>query len=80
MCSLCVCVCVCVCVVFAVVQSKLVVKNRANSDTSYISRPWFDMYLGDRRPIVLNSNPFIAFKEDPDLTDQVRGHIQHMGG
>ena len=27
--------------------------------------PWSDMYLKDRRPLVLNHNPFIAFNDDP---------------
>ena len=46
-------------------------RDRQNKDTSYISGPWFDMYLKSRLPLVLNYNPFIAFKEDPDITDQV---------
>ncbi len=29
------------------------------------SDDWFDMYLKDRRPVVLNHNPFMAFNEDP---------------
>ena len=52
-------------------QSKLVLEDKANSGTSYISKPWFDMYLSDRQSLVLNYNPFIAFKEDPTTTDQV---------
>jgi carnitine O-palmitoyltransferase 2 len=28
--------------------------------------PWFDMYLRSRQSIVLNYNPFIAFKPDPN--------------
>ena len=47
-------------------------RDRQNKHTSYISGPWFDMYLKSRLPLVLNYNPFIAFKEDPDITDQVR--------
>ena len=46
-------------------------KDRKNKHTSYISGPWFDMYLKSRLPLVLNYNPFIAFKEDPDIKDQV---------
>lgn len=53
-----------------VLQGKLVLDNRKNKHTSYISKPWFDMYLSDRKSIVLNYNPFIAFKEDPATTDQ----------
>lgn len=33
---------------------------------NYISEPWFDMYLKARESIVLNYNPFIAFKPDPN--------------
>ncbi len=54
---------------YAVLQGKLILDNRKNKHTSYISKPWFDMYLSDRRSIVLNYNPFVAFKEDS--TDQV---------
>ncbi|CAL4150213.1 unnamed protein product, partial [Meganyctiphanes norvegica] len=45
----------------------------ANKHTSYISKPWFDMYLSDRVPIVLNYNPFLAFKpeERPGYNDVV---------
>ncbi len=34
---------------------------------NYISEPWFDMYLRARESIVLNYNPFIIFKPDPNL-------------
>ena len=29
------------------------------------SEPWFDMYLRDRRAVVLNHNPFMSFNDDP---------------
>ncbi len=32
----------------------------------FFSEPWFDMYLSSRDSIVLNYNPFIAFKNDPN--------------
>mgnify|MGYP001797000691 CR=1 FL=1 len=34
---------------------------------------WFDMYLRDRRPVVLNHNPFMAFNPPPtaELKDPV---------
>ena len=54
-----------------VLQGKLILDDRANKHTSYISKPWFDMYLSDRKSVVLNYNPFIGFKEDPTTTDQV---------
>ena len=43
----------------------LVQQDKSNKHTSYISAPWFDMYLKDRQSIVLNYNPFIAFIDDP---------------
>jgi carnitine O-palmitoyltransferase 2 len=46
-------------------------RDRQNKQTSYISGPWFDMYLKSRLPLLLNYNPFIAFKEDPTIKDQV---------
>ncbi len=49
---------------------ELVLNDKKNKHTSYISKPWFDMYLADRKSIVLNYNPFIAFKDD-QITDQV---------
>ena len=32
----------------------------------FFTEPWFDMYLSSRDSIVLNYNPFIAFKNDPN--------------
>ena len=32
--------------------------------TSYISAPWFDMYLRDRAPLLLNYNPALCFHDD----------------
>lgn len=42
--------------------------------------PWFDMYLRSRDPIVLNYNPFIAFKPDPNSSQmtQVSGAKQKI--
>lgn len=33
---------------------------------NYINDSWFDMYLSSRDSIVLNYNPFIAFRHDPN--------------
>lgn len=52
-------------------QVKMILNDRQNRHTSYISELWFDMYLSDRKSLVLNYNPFIAFKEDPSTSDQV---------
>jgi carnitine O-palmitoyltransferase 2 len=46
-------------------------RRAAATYSSYISAPWFDMYLKDRRPIALNSNPHLGFKDDDDVP--VRG-------
>ena len=32
--------------------------------SSFITEPWFDMYLCDRRPILLNSNPALIFADE----------------
>lgn len=47
-------------------HSILLKNDKANKDTSYISEYWFDMYLTSRLPLVINFNPFMAFKNDPD--------------
>lgn len=46
-------------------QAELIAINKRNKHTSYISGPWFDYYLKSRSPVVLNFNPFLAFKDDP---------------
>nr|XP_022297829.1 carnitine O-palmitoyltransferase 2, mitochondrial-like [Crassostrea virginica] len=46
-------------------QKRLIAKDKQNKHTSYITKPWFDMYLKSRLPIVLNYNPFISFQDDP---------------
>lgn len=54
-------------------QKQLVHENAENSHTSYISEPWFDMYLRDRRPLPINYNPFIVFvpETDPEYNGQL---------
>lgn len=51
----------------------LIAKDKGNKHTSYISRPWFDMYLRSRLPLPLNFNPFLALKNDPrpEYNDQL---------
>ncbi|XP_077309441.1 carnitine O-palmitoyltransferase 2, mitochondrial [Lithobates pipiens] len=46
-------------------HEELVQKDKQNKHTSYISGPWFDMYLCARDPLVLNFNPFMSFTPDP---------------
>ena len=46
-------------------QAALIAYDKANKHTSYISEPWFDMYLKARVPIPVNYNPFMAIAPDP---------------
>ncbi|XP_018407983.1 PREDICTED: carnitine O-palmitoyltransferase 2, mitochondrial [Nanorana parkeri] len=54
-------------------HEELVQQDKQNKHTSYISGPWFDMYLCARDPIVLNFNPFMSFTPDPnpEFNDQL---------
>ncbi|XP_044770452.1 carnitine O-palmitoyltransferase 2, mitochondrial isoform X2 [Neomonachus schauinslandi] len=54
-------------------HEQLVAQDKQNKRTSYISGPWFDMYLSARDSIVLNFNPFMAFNPDPksEYNDQL---------
>ncbi|XP_062308915.1 carnitine O-palmitoyltransferase 2, mitochondrial [Osmerus eperlanus] len=57
-------------------HEELVAQDKQNKHTSYISAPWFDMYLSARDSVVLNFNPFMSFNLDPktEYNDQlVRG-------
>lgn len=47
-------------------QKLLLQNNAENSNTSYISEPWFDMYLQDRKPLPINYNPFLVFVPESD--------------
>lgn len=46
---------------------KLRAKDSANLHTSFVSKPWSDMYLTDRRPLPIHSNPFKTWREHPKL-------------
>ncbi|XP_034736316.1 carnitine O-palmitoyltransferase 2, mitochondrial [Etheostoma cragini] len=46
-------------------HEELVAQDKKNMHTSYISGPWFDMYLSARESVVLNFNPFMSFNPDP---------------
>ncbi|XP_053718488.1 carnitine O-palmitoyltransferase 2, mitochondrial [Synchiropus splendidus] len=48
-----------------VLHEELVAQDKNNKHTSYISAPWFDMYLSARDSVVLNFNPFMSFNSDP---------------
>lgn len=47
-------------------QKILVQSNAENPHTSYISEPWFDMYLRDRKPLPVNYNPFLVYVPESD--------------
>ncbi|XP_055539996.1 carnitine O-palmitoyltransferase 2, mitochondrial [Wyeomyia smithii] len=46
-------------------QQLLKEKDSKNKHTSYISEPWFDMYLRDRVPLPINYNPLLLMNPDP---------------
>ena len=52
---------------------RLKTRDTENRHTSYIAEYWYDMYLKDRRPLLLNQNPFMAFQLDPRKPSQVGG-------
>lgn len=48
----------------ATLHAELCRQDAANKHTSYISEPWFDMYLRDRKPLPINYNPFLVFSPE----------------
>lgn len=46
-------------------QQLLKTNDKENKHTSYISGPWFDMYLSDRSPLPINYTPVMVMKPDP---------------
>lgn len=44
-------------------QEALVARDAA-AYSSYISQPWFELYLRDRRPLLLNYNPQLTFVDE----------------
>uniref|UniRef100_A0A915PUY8 Choline/carnitine acyltransferase domain-containing protein n=1 Tax=Setaria digitata TaxID=48799 RepID=A0A915PUY8_9BILA len=47
-------------------QRELILHDKRNQHTSFISEPWFNMYLSDRLPCPINYNPFMVYAPDPD--------------
>ncbi|KOC68074.1 Carnitine O-palmitoyltransferase 2, mitochondrial, partial [Habropoda laboriosa] len=43
-------------------QKELIENDARNRHTSYISEPWFDMYLRDRKSLPINYNPFLVLE------------------
>ncbi|XP_068632490.1 carnitine O-palmitoyltransferase 2, mitochondrial [Battus philenor] len=54
-------------------QEQLILKDKANKHTSYISEYWFDLYLRDRVPLPINYNPLLVFQNDvkPEYNNQL---------
>ncbi|XP_043280995.1 carnitine O-palmitoyltransferase 2, mitochondrial isoform X2 [Venturia canescens] len=54
-------------------QKKLVDHDSRNKHTSYVSEPWFHMYLKDRKPVPINYNPMLVYDQeiDPRYNDQL---------
>ncbi|KAG8130894.1 hypothetical protein E2320_017597 [Naja naja] len=48
-----------------IIHHDLLEHDRINNHTSYISGPWYDMYLSSRDSVVFNYNPFISLNPDP---------------
>uniref|UniRef100_A0A0X3PNQ2 Carnitine O-palmitoyltransferase 2 n=1 Tax=Schistocephalus solidus TaxID=70667 RepID=A0A0X3PNQ2_SCHSO len=44
-------------------QTSLVNYDKRLPESNYVSKIWFDMYLKDRRPLVLTHNPALVFKD-----------------
>ncbi|KAL0268846.1 UNVERIFIED_CONTAM: hypothetical protein PYX00_010655 [Menopon gallinae] len=55
------------------IHEELVRDDLLHPETSYISKPWFDMYLSDRTPLPINYNPVIVFNksEQPENNNQL---------
>ena len=51
-------------------QAELVATDKA-AKSNYVSAPWYEMYLKDRRPLVVNSNPAVGWRADPQRTTQI---------
>ncbi|XP_063985570.1 carnitine O-palmitoyltransferase 2, mitochondrial-like isoform X2 [Diachasmimorpha longicaudata] len=49
-------------------QKKLLEMDSSNKHTSYISEPWFDMYLRDRKPLPINYNPFMIMVQEDNAS------------
>ncbi|XP_066586911.1 carnitine O-palmitoyltransferase 2, mitochondrial isoform X2 [Prorops nasuta] len=49
----------------------LLEENKKNKHTSYITEPWFDMYLKDRKPLPINYNPFLVFTQESSDNNQL---------
>lgn len=53
--------------------------DKANKHTSYISEPWFDMYLTDRKALPINYNPILIMKTDEKNGSQYNDQLIRAG-
>jgi len=62
-------------------QEALIESDKARY-SSYISQPWFDMYLSDRSPLLLNFNPQLTFQDEPARPSQTNraARLCHSAG
>ena len=51
-------------------QEELVAKDKRDK-SNYVSAPWYEMYLQDRRPLIINSNPAVGWLVDPNRPSQL---------
>lgn len=49
-------------------------EDKANPQTSFLWKPWTDMYLTDRRALPINYNPVITWKEHPNKKLNTQEH------
>lgn len=45
------------------IQRELFDRVKKNPNANYVSKMWFDMYLNDRRPVVLTHSPVVMLKD-----------------
>ena len=58
-------------------QAQLIANDQLRY-SSYISQPWFDMYLTDRAPLLLNYNPALCFHDDPGAAGSQVGRAARL--
>lgn len=53
-------------------QQLLIAQDKSQKHTSYISAPWFEMYLSDRQPLPINYNPLLIMTphQSPAMNNQ----------
>lgn len=51
-------------------DAQLRARDKLRTNTSYISDPWYDMYLTNRDPLPININPFLMFQDDENASGE----------